>query len=58
MGENAEFHKRTKHIDIQYHFIRECIENNKIKVGYISTNEMLADGLTKGLNTSKHNLWL
>jgi hypothetical protein len=53
LAENPEFHKRTKHIDIQYHFIRECINNNKVKVGYIPTKEQLADGFTKGLDNIK-----
>ena len=53
LAENAEFHKRTKHIDIQYHFIRECVENNKVRIGYIPTNDQLADGLTKGFNSIK-----
>ena len=54
LAENPEFHKRTKHIDIIYHFIRECINNNKLKVGYIPTKEQLADGFTKGLDNPKH----
>jgi hypothetical protein len=53
LAENPEFHKRTKHIDIVYHFIRECINNNKLKVGYIPTKEQLADGFTKGLDNIK-----
>ena len=57
LAENPEFHKRTKHIDIIYHFIRECIRDNKLKVGYIPTQEQLADGFTKGLdNTKQQNL--
>ena len=54
LAENPEFHKRTKHIDIIYHFIRECINKNKIKVGYIPTKEQLADRFTKGLDNTKH----
>jgi hypothetical protein len=54
LAENPEFHKRTKHIDIIYHFIRECINENKLKVGYIPTKEQLADGFTKGLDNTKH----
>ena len=53
LAENPEFHKRTKHIDIIYHFIRECIRDNKLKVGYIPTLEQLADGFTKGLDNNK-----
>jgi hypothetical protein len=56
LAENPEFHKRTKHIDIIYHFIRECINDNKLKVGYIPTKEQLADGFTKGLDNPKQKL--
>jgi hypothetical protein len=49
LAKNPEYHVRTKHIDIQYHFIRECIENNKIVIQYIPTEDMLADGMTKAL---------
>ena len=36
---NAEFHKRTKHIDIKYHYIRELVKNNKIRIIYINTKD-------------------
>ncbi|CAH2104034.1 unnamed protein product [Euphydryas editha] len=55
---NPLFHKRTKHIDIRHHFIRECIKNNKINVEYISSSNMPADILTKSLCTSKHYKFL
>jgi len=47
LGHNAEFHKRTKHIDIKYHYIRELVENNKLRIIYINTKNQLADPLTK-----------
>jgi hypothetical protein len=40
---------RTKHFDIRLYFIRENIENNKIIVEYIPTEQMIADLLTKPL---------
>lgn len=40
-------HKRTKHIDIKYHYIRELVENKTIKLNYINTKENIADILTK-----------
>ena len=46
---NPEFHKRTKHIDIKFHFIREKEEDGVIKIDHISTNHQLADLLTKPL---------
>lgn len=47
---NSEFHKRTKHIDIKYHFIREKLQEGLIDVSFISTKHQLADILTKALS--------
>lgn len=41
-------HKRTKHIDIRFHFIKEMI-NKEICLNYIETNNQLADIFTKSL---------
>ena len=49
-GKNAQHHGRSKHIDIKYHFVREVVENEMIKLKYCPTKEMIADILTKGLN--------
>ncbi|GJZ29117.1 zinc finger, CCHC-type containing protein [Tanacetum coccineum] len=46
---NPVFHGRSKHIDIRYHFIRECIENGHINVEHISGELQRADILTKAL---------
>ena len=46
---NPEFHSRSKHIDVQYHYVRELLENDTISVDYIRTSEMAADCLTKPL---------
>ena len=40
-------HKRTKHIDIKYHFVRDMISKKHVTVQYLSTHKMLADPLTK-----------
>lgn len=53
---NPVYHKRSKHIDVRHHFVREAIQNGQINVEYIPTDEMLADILTKGLNSSKHSV--
>jgi len=45
--ENGELNNKLKHIDIKFHFNKENIKNNKIKLEYISTDKMLADPLTK-----------
>ena len=49
LARNPEFHARTKHISIQYHFIREHIKNGEIELTYCHTSEMTADIFTKAL---------
>lgn len=58
LANNPEFHKRTKHIDIQYHFIRLSVSGQKVNLLQVSTKNQLADGFTKGLDTIKHNSFL
>ena len=43
------FHARTKHIDICYHFIRHSVETGAFKLVYCPTDDMIADILTKAL---------
>lgn len=49
IANNPTNHKRSKHIDIKYHFSREQVEKNVIKLVYIPSGEQPADGLTKPL---------
>ena len=53
MAKNPQFHGRTKHINIKYHFIREQIANGTICLKYCPTEDMLADLLTKGIYRSR-----
>ena len=46
---NPEFHKRTKHIDVLFHLIREFQARGDIAVSYVPTRLQLADILTKSL---------
>jgi hypothetical protein len=39
LEENPKFYKRSKHINIAYHFIKENIQQNKIQILYISTKK-------------------
>jgi len=54
LANNPEYHARTKHIDIQYHFIRECIQTGKIALEYCPTSDMVADGMTKAMARDRH----
>ena len=53
LARNEQFHARTKHIDIRFHFIRYVIEAGKITIDYCPTGDMVADTLTKALPSTK-----
>lgn len=50
---NSEFHKRCKHIDIKYNFIKEKYHDNIISLNYVHTNNQYADVFTKALSKDK-----
>ena len=53
LTKDHQYHARTKHIDIRFHFIRWIIGEGKIKLVYCPTGDMLADTLTKPLPSAK-----
>ena len=53
IGSNPTTEKRTKHIDIRFHYIRECIEDGRIIPYHLPTEEQVADILTKNLSFDK-----
>ena len=55
---NSEYHRRTKHIDVKYHWIKEAVKDEIIEFKYISTEDMIANGLTKPLRAVKFNRFL
>jgi hypothetical protein len=48
-----QYHARTKHIDVRYHFIRWVIEQGSLRLIYCPTDDMVADALTKALPSAK-----
>ena len=53
LAKNPEFHKRTKHIDIRYHFVREKVEEGQVVLKYCPTQDMLADIMTKPITAAQ-----
>jgi hypothetical protein len=53
LTKDHQYHARTKHIDIRYHFIHYVVEEGSIQIIYCPTEEMLADALMKALPSAK-----
>ena len=53
VAKNPEHHGRMKHLDLRYYWLRDAVASGKIAVGYIPTNDMPADILTKSLSAFK-----
>ena len=49
LSKNSRFDNQTKHIDVAYHFIREKVSDESIKVEYCTTDQMLANVTSKSL---------
>ena len=54
LARDPQFHARSKHFDIQNHFVREKIENAVIEPVYCPTEDQVADIFTKPLTKPKH----
>ena len=55
LTENGQYHARTKHIDICYHFIREAVANEVLIMIHCPSEDMPADIFTKPLTRVKIN---
>jgi hypothetical protein len=49
LSENLVFHDRSKHIDIRYHFLRDCVQRGAVRLQYIQTDDQMIDIFTKAL---------
>jgi hypothetical protein len=46
---------RSKHIDIRYHYVRDCVQNGQYDLKYLPSANNLSDILTKSLSKDDHN---
>ena len=53
LAKNLAYHSKRKHIDVQYHFVRDMIEDKKVLLEKVDTLKNTADALTKSVSSEK-----
>jgi hypothetical protein len=48
--ENLVFYDRSKHIEIKYHYIRDMVQREAVRLQYVTTKDQVTDVLTKPLS--------
>jgi len=49
LAKNADYHDQNKHINMCYHYIRECIARKDVHLEYAKTHDQVVDIFTKPL---------
>lgn len=53
LARNLTFHARTKHIDVQYHFMRDMVKDGRLKLEKVVIVANVAEALPKPMSTKK-----
>ena len=49
LAKNPVLHDQSQHIDVKFHFLRDCIDGGQIVIEFVETGRQLADVLIKPL---------
>ena len=49
LAKNPVLHDRSKHIDVKFHFLKDCVDGGQVVIEFVKTGRQLADVLTKPL---------
>jgi len=53
LAKKLAYHSKAKHIDVQYHFVRDMVEDKKVLLVKVDTFKNTTDALTNSMNTEK-----
>ncbi|CAL9005508.1 unnamed protein product [Prunus brigantina] len=56
LASNPVFSARTKHVEVDYHFTRELVQQRFMSIKFVSSEHQLADVFTKPLSAARHSL--
>jgi hypothetical protein len=51
LAKNPTYHSKTKHIDVQYHFVRDMVEEKKVLLENVDTLKNVGDSLKNSVST-------
>ena len=54
ISKNLVMYKKTQHIAIKYHYLRELVQDKEVKMEYVNTKEKITDIFTKALPKDSH----
>jgi len=56
--QSGQFKPSTRHVGVKYFCLQDLVKNGEVVISYVRMDEMIADGLTKGLERGKHHSFI